>query len=98
MQVRNVLDVSLDLWTANVLLKAMVKVAESRLELERKETQTNEMKLKIPELLAELDTKTREKDEYRVSSKRFEAQLNKRKDQLNEVISRHTDQIANCGA
>jgi hypothetical protein len=30
MQVRNVLDVSLDLWTANVLLKAMMKVAESR--------------------------------------------------------------------
>jgi hypothetical protein len=30
MQVRNVLDVSLDLWTANVLVKAMMKVAESR--------------------------------------------------------------------
>jgi hypothetical protein len=30
MQVRNVLDVSLDLWTANVLVEATMKVAESR--------------------------------------------------------------------
>jgi len=55
-------------------------------KLEIKEKHISEMKQKIPELLAELDMKTREKNQYKTSSKRYESELNKRKEQLNDVI------------
>jgi predicted NodU family carbamoyl transferase len=57
--------------------REMLQATHEKLEI--KEKHISEMKQKIPELLGELDMKTREKDEYKTTSKRYESELNKRK-------------------
>jgi chromosome segregation ATPase len=63
----------------------------TRSELERKGRQLDEMKQKIPELLAELDAKTRERDQYRASSLKYEKELAK-------TVARYNDEISDLEA
>jgi chromosome segregation protein len=72
-----------------------VQMSEStREELERKTKQLEDLKQKIPELLAELQVKNRECEESKASAKRYETELNKRKEHFNDIVKRYTDQIA----
>lgn len=66
----------------------------TRNHLDRKEKQLKEMKQKIPELLAELDARTRERDQCKASTIKIESELAKRKIQFDVTIDQYIKQVS----
>ncbi|CAJ1941409.1 unnamed protein product [Cylindrotheca closterium] len=62
--------------------------------LDRKEKQLKEMKQKIPELLADLDSRTRERDHYKAATMKSESELAKIKIQFDETIDQYVRQVS----
>ncbi|KAL3936921.1 MAG: hypothetical protein SGBAC_007862 [Bacillariaceae sp.] len=66
----------------------------TRNHLDRKEKQLKEMKQKIPELLAELDARTRERDQCKAATIKIESELAKRKIQFDITIDQYIKQVS----
>ena len=61
----------------------------TRSELERKDKQIADMRQKIPELLAELDDKCRECEQYRETARKYEMELAHENDELSGSPSKY---------
>jgi len=74
-------------------------ISQSTLQdLQRKETQITKMKQSIEELRNDLNIKSIESKDLKVSLDRNEMELKQRKEQINSLVTKYTDQIAELEA